>query len=261
MGIVNVTEDSFSDGGKYLAVDSAVAHALELIADGADIIDIGGESTRPGADEINEDTELSRVLPVIEGIMEKRPNTILSIDTTKFKVAKAAVNAGAIIINDISGLTVEPRLAELAAETCASLVIMHRQGNAQTMQQNPHYNNVFEEIFAFLQERIYFARSIGVQNIIADVGIGFGKTYEHNVELLRRHKEFTMLGVPLLLGISRKRFIGEMLGIEIPEERDTATALLHALLLGSGASIIRVHNVKLISQLRRIHSEINKIIQ
>ncbi len=252
MGIVNVTPDSFSDGGLYAEPQAAIEHALELIEQGADIIDVGGESTRPGAEPVPVEEELRRVIPVIEGIRQCHPTIPLSVDTTKYEVAAAAVAAGATMLNDISALRFDPRIGELAAARDIPLVLVHMQGTPQTMQQNPRYEDVVAEVKAFLQERIVYARSLGVQQLIADVGIGFGKTVEHNWELLRRHREFLELGVPLLLGISRKSFLGKTLGIEEPRQRDCATALLHALLLDSGASIIRVHNVGLLVQLRRL---------
>jgi dihydropteroate synthase len=259
MGIVNTTPDSFSDGGAFFAqntfsAERAVEHALQLAAEGADILDIGGESSRPGAEAVSEAEELYRVIPVIEGIRQHNAIIRISIDTTKYNVAEAALQAGASIINDISGLQHEPRLAGLAAAHNASLVIMHIQGTPRTMQASPHYADVVGEVMQFLERQIAFARSCGVQHIIADVGIGFGKTLEHNLTLLRHHHEFLRLGVPLLLGISRKSWLGKLLNIDIAHERDTATLAAHLLLLGHGASIIRVHNVRLLHEARRIHA-------
>ncbi len=252
MGIVNVTPDSFSDGGLYAEPQAAVEHALELIEQGADLLDIGGESSRPGAEPVPVEEELRRVVPVIEGIRRHNREIPISVDTTKAEVAEAAVAAGATMLNDISALRFDPRLGELAARHGLPVVLMHMQGTPKTMQQNPHYTDVVADVKAFLQERIAYARRLGIQHVVADVGIGFGKRVEHNWELLRRHREFLQLGVPLLIGLSRKSFLGATLGIAEPRQRDCATALLHALLLDSGASIIRVHNVALLAQLRRL---------
>lgn len=253
MGIVNVTPDSFSDGGAYNEAEAAVAHALQLVQDGADILDIGGESSRPGAAEIPAHEELQRVVPVIEGIRKANADIPISIDTVKYDVARAALQAGATMINDISGLDSEPRLAELAAEYEVPLILMHMAGTPRTMQQNPTYNDVVQDVFDALAAKIERARSLGAQQLYADVGIGFGKTMEHNLQLLANHKKFTELGVPLLLGLSRKSFLGKLLGIEKAQERDVATLAMHLLLQDSGAEIIRVHNVQYLVQARVLH--------
>lgn len=258
MGILNVTPDSFSDGGKYYAHSLALEKAEQIIADGADIIDIGGESTRPGADEVDEAEEIKRVIPVIEEIRKTHKDITISVDTTKYEVAKLAVDAGADIINDISGLNNDIRLAELSAKYDKWLVLMHIKGKPRTMQNNPHYDNPVREIFEELKQKIEFAKSKGVKKIIADVGIGFGKTYEHNIELLKNHSEFAKLGVPLLLGISRKSFIGKMLGIKNPEKRDLPTLLIHALLISQNTDIIRVHDIKPYIELKKIFNELKK---
>ena len=250
MGIVNVTPDSFSDGGLFLSVKEAVEQSLILIDDGADIIDIGGESTRPGANEVSEEDEFNRVIPLIEKLNKLRPEIIISIDTTKSNVAKAACDYGATIINDIGGLSINQDLANIAREYNASLILMHIQGKPRTMQQNPSYEDVTQEVFDYLKEKIELAKQFEVKNVIADVGIGFGKTLEHNLDLLKNHIKFKELDVPLCLGISRKSFIGKLLNIENPKERDIPTALIHALLLNAGADIIRVHNVKNITLLK-----------
>jgi dihydropteroate synthase len=244
MGIVNVTPDSFSDGGKYFSHQKAIEYAFQLIEDGADILDIGGESTRPGADSISEKEELKRVIPVIEGIRDENPQIVISVDTTKYKVAKAAFEAGADIINDTSGSTNDPRIIKLCAETNAVLIIMHSKGTPKNMQIKPVYKNVVDEVFAFLKEKIEFAKASGVGSIVADVGIGFGKTYEHNLMLLRNIERFHELNVPILLGISRKSFIGTMLDIENPVNRDLPTLVINSLLLSKKIDILRVHNVK-----------------
>ncbi len=254
MGILNVTPDSFSDGGKYFSEQQAINHALKLLEDGADIIDIGGESTRPGAEPVSTAVEIQRVAPIIKELKKQKPETIISIDTVKYDVASAALDAGATMINDISGLDSDPEIASLAAEMNVSLVLMHIQGVPRNMQKNPVYSNVVEEVFNSLKSKIDFASSKGVKSIYADVGIGFGKTFEHNIELLKNLHKFEDLDVPLLLGISRKSFIGKMLGIDTPEMRDIPSAIIHALLLKNKIGIIRVHNVSLLNQLRKINS-------
>lgn len=256
MGIVNVTPDSFSDGGLFIKPNAAIEWGLRLIEDGADIIDIGGESTRPNAESVTVSEELKRVIPVIEGIKKRNPKSVISIDTTKYEVAKEAVEYGATFINDVSGLRNDIRLAELAAEKSCSLIVMHMQGTPKTMQINPTYENVVEEVFQFLRNQIEIAKSYGVQTVIADVGIGFGKTVEHNWELLRNLNKFSKLGVPLLLGISRKSFIGKTLSIDNPVERDIPTLLLHSLLLRFEIDIIRVHNVKQFTMLRTFYAKL-----
>ncbi len=256
MGILNVTPDSFSDGGRFFDKNRAIDHALDMLDSGADIIDVGGESTRPGADDVSITNELARTIPVIEGIVHERPETIISIDTTKAEVAESALSCGASIINDISGLDYCPELAMTAARYDAGLIVMHMQGKPRTMQKNPVYTDVVKEVSASLREKIEKARAAGVKNVIADAGIGFGKTLVHNLELLRHHEEFNSLGVPLLLGICRKSFIGELLGIEQPEERDVPTALIHALMLSKKIDIIRVHNPKIFLQLKILYNSI-----
>ncbi len=254
MGILNVTPDSFSDGGSAFDKDEAVKKGLTLIENGADILDIGGESTRPGAKEVDTQEEINRVIPVIKEIRKVCHITPISVDTTKYEVAKAALDSGANIINDISGLSYDERLADLAAEYNATLVLMHIQGKPRTMQQNPIYDDVVEDVFSWLQEKIKLAKTKGAKDIIADVGIGFGKTVDDNISLLRNHDRFLELGVPLLLGISRKSFIGKLFDIENAQERDMPTALFHATMLSNHIDIIRVHNVKLHSSLKKIAS-------
>jgi dihydropteroate synthase len=250
MGIVNVTPDSFSDGGLHYSPQAAIEHALGLVRDGADILDIGGESSRPGAMPISAQEECDRVLPVIEGLKAAGCSLPISIDTVKYEVASKAIQAGASMINDVSGLMHDVLLARLAAEKKVPLIIMHSQGSPATMQNNPQYKNVVKDVLAELKGKVAIARSFGAKDIILDIGIGFGKTAEHNWQLLHALPSFQSLGYPLLLGISRKAFLGSTLNIEKPADRDTATALLHALLLDSGMSIIRVHNVAMLNQLR-----------
>ncbi len=250
MGILNVTPDSFSDGGRFSDVAAAVRHAERMIEDGADMLDVGGESTRPGAAPVEPEVELARVLPVIKGIRIIDKDIPLSIDTSKFEVARAALDAGANMINDVSGLRREPRLARLAADYDVPLVIMHSRDDPRTMQTAPRYEDVIREVLHFLTRQLQFARSCGARQLIADIGIGFAKTQEHNLLLLRHHDRFAELGLPMLLGISRKSFIGKQLGIDKPEQRDYATLALHLYLLNAGVDIVRVHNVTALGQAR-----------
>ncbi|HHY46150.1 MAG TPA: dihydropteroate synthase [Firmicutes bacterium] len=244
MGILNVTPDSFSDGGLYLDTDAAVAHARALVADGADIIDVGGESTRPGAQPVPCEEELARVIPVIERIREEIPVPI-SIDTYKAEVARQAIRAGAGIINDISALRMDPDLGRVAAEHDVPVVLMHMQGEPRTMQADPRYKCVVSEVISFLREAEDRAVSCGIrpERIIVDPGIGFGKLLEHNLEILRRLREFTVLGHPILVGTSRKSFIASMVGRSL-DERDDGTLATVALAVAGGADIVRVHDVK-----------------
>ncbi|MCQ8185432.1 dihydropteroate synthase [Parvularcula maris] len=250
MGIVNVTPDSFSDGGRYLAVDAAVEHALKLETEGADILDIGGESTRPGAGKVPADEELLRVLPVIEALA-KRSRTPLSIDTRKPEVAEAAVAAGATIWNDVSALTHSPRSLETAARLGCQVVLMHMQGLPETMQQNPCYGDVISEVIRYLSSRIDACIEVGIakSRLIADPGIGFGKTLEHNLALFRGLERFGELGVPLLMGASRKRFIEAIAG---PGERlgGSVAAALRA--QQAGWDWVRVHDVQATRQALRV---------
>jgi dihydropteroate synthase len=257
MGILNITPDSFSDGGDNYVHQYAVEKALEMIEDGADIIDIGGESTRPGAKPVSVDDELARVIPVIEKLIKAKPDAIISIDTTKYEVAKAAIEVGAKIINDVSGLEYDERLAKLAAEKNAALVIMHMKGTPRSMQKQPQYDDLVKEVGDFLQSKIGIARKTGVQDIIIDYGIGFGKTLEHNLQLLKNTEKFNFPGTKLLLGISRKSFIDKILNIPNPKDRDMPTALIHSLLLNKLIDIIRVHNVKNIMMLKKLHNELS----
>jgi dihydropteroate synthase len=243
MGVVNVTPDSFSDGGKFYEIDRAVERARELINAGADIIDIGGESTRPFSDPIPLEEELKRTIPVIEAIRDFSDIPI-SIDTTKAEVARRAIAAGADIINDVSALRFDPEMVKVVAESGVPVVLMHMLGTPKTMQQNPHYDCLFGEIIAFLQERIQFAVKGGVarEQIIVDPGIGFGKTVTHNLRLIRDLDVFNILERPILLGLSRKRFIGAILNRPV-EERELGTAVANTIGIMAGAHIVRVHDV------------------
>lgn len=248
MGILNVTPDSFSDGGAFVDIDTALAHARSMIADGADIIDVGGESTRPGASPVDDDTERSRVLPVVAALAGE--GLIVSIDTTKASVADAALGAGALIVNDVSGLG-DPTMRRVSAHHGAGVVIMHMQGTPATMQTNPKYDNVVVDVGRFLAGRCLDAIDAGirVESIAIDPGIGFGKTVEHNLTLLRHLDAYTHLGYPVAVGTSRKGFLGELLepvrGTTTPAERDGATAATMAAAVLRGAKILRVHNVRL----------------
>ncbi len=243
MGILNVTPDSFSDGGLYINSDDAVEHALEMINDGADFIDIGGESTRPGSDIVTGEEELERVIPVIKKILSTEPGTIISIDTTKSKVAEEAIKNGAKIVNDISGATFDEEMLAVVKKYDASVVLMHIKGTPKNMQQNPSYENVIEEIYDFLFDRIKAAEELGIKNIFVDPGIGFGKRVEDNFEILSRLEDFKSLGFPIVAGASRKSFLGKTLNLDITE-RDTATAITESIAVKNGARIIRTHNVK-----------------
>ena len=242
MGILNVTPDSFSDGGLYINSDDAAEHALEMINDGADFIDVGGESTRPGSDIVTEDEELKRVIPVIKKILSAAPETIISIDTTKSKVAEEAIKNGAKIVNDISGATFDEEMLTIVKKFDASVILMHINGTPKNMQQNPYYENVVEEIYDFLFERIKAAEGLEIKNIFVDPGIGFGKRIEDNFEILRRLEDFKSLGFPIVIGTSRKSFLGKTLNLDITE-RDTATAITESIAVKNGARIIRTHNV------------------
>src|SRR5215208_6195969 len=243
MGIVNVTPDSFSDGGLFLDAGDAVAQGRRLAAEGAHILDIGGESTRPGSDPVPEDEELRRVLPVIEQLAGG--DVRISIDTTKAAVARAALGAGATIVNDVSALRFDPELAGVAAESGADCCLMHMLGEPRTMQRDPRYDDVVSDVKAFLEERLAFAVAQGIdeERIWLDPGIGFGKTVEHNLELLRRLDEIVAIGRPLVVGTSRKTFLGKLTGRQ-PPDRVPGTIATNVLALERGASIFRVHDVR-----------------
>lgn len=242
MGILNVTPDSFSDGGKYFDCEKAVNHALGMIRDGADIIDIGGESSRPGSKPLGGEEELKRVVPVIEAI-SKSSDIPISIDTMKSEVAEKALRAGASIVNDISGLTYDKRMAEVIAHNRATVVIMHMKGTPTDMQENPRYEDVVGEVKSFLLQQSAVAKENGVNQIIIDPGIGFGKNLKHNLTLLRNIDQFLDLGYPVLIGPSRKSFIGTLLDLPVSERLEGTSAAVATSIIG-GASIVRVHDVK-----------------
>jgi dihydropteroate synthase len=244
MGVVNVTPDSFSDGGAFLDPGAAVAHGLRLAFEGADLLDVGGESTRPGADPVPERAELARVVPVIEGIRARDPGVRISIDTSKAAVAAAALDAGADYVNDVTALRGDPDMAALVAERGCDVCLMHMLGTPRTMQSEPRYGDVVLDVRAFLAERIAAATGAGIARgrIEIDPGIGFGKTLEHNLELLARLEELAELGQPLVLGTSRKSFLGRITGRETAE-RVPATLATIVMGLERGASVFRVHDV------------------
>ncbi len=246
MGVVNVTPDSFSDGGDFLELDRAVQAAQEMAAQGATLIDVGGESTRPGADPLPLDEELKRVLPVVRALAPDMPGR-LSVDTYKARVAAAALEAGAFMINDISALRMDPEMVPVLRDAACPVVLMHMQGTPKTMQEHPTYANVVEEVYAFLLERLEWAVDQGLaeENLLVDPGIGFGKTLEHNLELLRNLEVFRSLGRPVVVGTSRKRFLGEILGLTEPKARDEATAFTTVMAVLAGAHVVRVHRVDL----------------
>ncbi len=244
MGVVNVTPDSFSDGGRYLAADDALAQGLALVREGAAIVDIGGESTRPGSEPVPADEELRRVLPVVEALAE-RVGAPISVDTTKAEVARRALDAGAALVNDVSALRADPAMVEVVAELGAPVCLMHMQGAPKTMQEDPHYDDVVDDVLQFLEERMAFALARGVaeDQLLLDPGIGFGKTVEHNLTLLRHLDRFVALGRPVVLGTSRKRFLGAILGSE-PGDRVIGTVATTVIGLLAGAHVFRVHDVK-----------------
>ncbi len=244
MGVLNVTPDSFSDGGSYAGAQEAIGAALGMAEDGAHLIDIGGESTRPGSDPLPEADELARVIPVVRGLAQSLAGR-LSVDTYKARVAAQALEAGASIINDISALRMDPEMVAVARDAECPVIIMHMLGEPKTMQVDPTYENVVEEVFQFFAERIEWAVENGIkeENLLIDPGLGFGKTTAHNLALLRHLDTFRSLGRPIVLGASRKRFLGQILGIDTASERDDATAATTVFGACAGAHIIRVHNV------------------
>jgi dihydropteroate synthase len=251
MGILNVTPDSFSDGGLYLDADAAVAHGREMAAEGADLIDVGGESTRPGAAEVPADEELRRTQPVVAGLCAE--GIAVSIDTSKAAVAQAALDAGAAMVNDVMALRGDPELAQLCAERGCEVVLMHMQGTPRTMQADPTYGDVVDDVRAFLSERIDEATSAGIgeDRIWIDPGIGFGKTVEHNTELLRRLGELRDLGRPIAVGTSRKSFLGKLTGRDV-EDRIGGSVASNVLALRAGAEMLRVHDVLETAQAVRV---------
>jgi dihydropteroate synthase len=242
MGILNITPDSFSDGGKYNSTDRALIHAEEMITEGADIIDVGGESTRPFSTPVSLQQELDRVIPVIEKI-KKNLKTIISIDTYKSKVAEEALKNGAGIINDISGFCFDPDMENIALQYNAASIIMHIKGTPKNMQVDPYYNDVVREVYDFLNDKYIHLKKIGVNDIIIDPGFGFGKSLDDNYLLLKKLSKFKDIGCPILAGISRKSMIGKIIDSP-PDQRIPGTAALNTIAILNGARLIRVHDIK-----------------
>jgi dihydropteroate synthase len=257
MGVVNVTTDSFYDGGRYVESERAIAHALELVEEGADIIDIGGESTRPGACSVSEQDELAHVIPVVKGLA-LRVSVPISIDTTKSRIAEVALDCGASIINDVSALRQDPAMASVIARSDAAIVLMHMQGTPQTMQQSPHYSDVIVEVVRFLDERMQIALRAGIArtNIVLDPGFGFGKLLNHNLDLLDGLSSVAALNRPVLVGLSRKAFIGKVLERPV-EHREWGTAAAVALAVDRGAHIVRVHDVAMMIDVVKMAAALN----
>ncbi len=252
MGILNVTPDSFSDGGLFFDAETAVEHAEKMVAEGADIIDIGGESSRPGADPVSAEAEIDRVLPVIEKLA-KTIKAPISIDTYKSSVARQAMDAGACIVNDITALQGDPDMAPVVAEAGVPIVLMHMRGTPTDMQLDPRYDSLISEIVSFLETRIQVAVDAGVSpdQIVVDPGIGFGKTVAHNLEIIRRLRDFKSLEKPILIGTSRKSFIGKVLG-PLADDRLEGTAATVAVAIANGADVVRVHSVKEMARVVRM---------
>ena len=253
MGILNITPDSFSDGGNFLDVEKAVDHGKNLIKNGADIIDIGGESTRPGALPVSVDEELHRVIPVIEKLCLEYPDIRISIDTTKSEVADEAIKAGASLINDISGGTFDPNILKVASKNDLPFVIMHIKGIPRNMQEAPFYDDVISEISAYFEKRLIAAKENNVDKIILDPGIGFGKRIQDNYTILNNISSFKELGYPILLGVSNKSFLGKTLDVEI-NERTNSTIIAETIAVNNGVNIIRTHNVKNSVELKKMTS-------
>ena len=246
VGILNVTPDSFSDGGDFLDPEAAAARAASMLDEGAHVIDVGGESTRPGSDPVSSDEEVRRVVPVIERLMADRPGAAISVDTYRATTAEAAIRAGASVVNDVTALRGDPAMAALVAEAGCPVVLMHMKGEPKTMQREPRYADVVREVRDFLAERAELAVSAGVkpENVIVDPGIGFGKTLDHNLALLRDLDAILDLGFPVLVGASRKRFIGSITGVEEARDRVYGTVATSVMAYERGATLFRVHDVR-----------------
>jgi dihydropteroate synthase len=260
MGILNVTPDSFSDGGRFFDPASAIDRGIQMAEDGADIIDIGGESTRPGAEPLAIEEELRRTIPIIEKL-SKEINIPISIDTYKSEVARRAINAGASMVNDISGLRFDPGLPKVISEYKVPVVIMHIKGTPKDMQKNPIYEALIPEIIDYFRESVRSATERGIpeDKIIIDPGIGFGKTFEHNLDIIHHLDEITLLEKPVLIGPSRKAFIGKILGEVPPVERLEGTAAAVAISIMKGANIVRVHDVKEMAKVARVADAIKRM--
>jgi dihydropteroate synthase len=256
VGVLNVTPDSFSDGGQFFDKSRAIERALKMTEEGADILDIGGESTRPGSDSVSVDEELRRIIPVIEALSDK-VSIPISIDTYKSVVARKALDAGAEIINDISGLSFDPEMPSVAAQYGAPVIIMHMKGTPKTMQVDPVYDDVVDEIKGFLLQRAQFAEAKGIKQIIIDPGIGFGKKLEHNLEIFRRLQELTELDYPLMVGPSRKSFIGTILDVPVDSRVEGTAAAIAVSILG-GANLVRVHDVQAMKRVAQVVDAIKR---
>ncbi len=258
MGVVNVTPDSFFDGGRYFDTEAAVAHALRLVEEGADLLDIGAESTRPGADVVNEAEERRRAIPVVTAVA-KAVTVPISIDTSKAAVARAALDAGAVLVNDVTALRGDPAMVDVVAQTGAGIVLMHMHGTPRTMQQAPRYDDVVGEISDFFEERIRFAMAHGIvrRQIILDPGIGFGKLLVHNLTLLAQLTRFLQFECPLLVGVSRKAFLGQLVDRPV-QDRQWATAAAVAMAVDRGAGILRVHDVRAMKDVVQVAAAINR---
>ncbi len=257
MGIVNITPDSFYDGGRYITIDDAIKQCAKLITEGVDIIDLGAASTRPGANEISPEEELKRLLPVLAYLVSNHPQIPVSIDTFHSHVAKEMAEKGASIINDISGGSFDKEMFRTAAKLHVPYILMHIQGTPKDMQLEPHYINVVEEVYAYFSQRIMELKAAGVNQIIIDPGFGFGKTVEHNYSLLRNLNKFKNFGLPILAGLSRKSMINKVLKIK-PENALNGTTALNAIALLNGANILRVHDVKEARQVIQLIEQYNK---
>ncbi|MFH1825628.1 MAG: dihydropteroate synthase [Candidatus Firestonebacteria bacterium] len=259
MGILNITPDSFSDGGRFFKSGLAVKHALDMVENGADIIDIGGESTRPGSNPITVKEEIKRVLPVLKELI-KKTKVPISVDTYKYEVVKVVLEEGASIINDISGLHFDKRIAKLISKYKAGIVIMHIKGTPRNMQETPHYKNVIKEIADYIKEGIKNAvlAKIDRSSIMIDPGLGFGKTLEHNLAIFKRLNEFKKLGFPILIGPSRKSFIGKILNLPVTERLEGTLGAVAVSIL-NGANVIRVHDVKEVYRVTRVVEAIMKV--
>jgi len=259
MGILNITPDSFSDSGLHFDKSEAVDHALRMADEGADIIDIGGESTRPGSDPVTVEEELRRTIPVIS-VLTKKVNIPLSVDTYKAEVAKRALDAGASIVNDISGMRFDPEMPEVVSDYKVPVILMHTKGNPNVMQVNPAYEALIPEIIDYLRMSIKLAAKFGIpeDRIIIDPGIGFGKTFDHNLEIINNLQKFTILDKPLLVGPSRKAFLGKILGGAPVSERLEATAAAVAISIMKGANLIRVHDVKEMAKVAKVADAIKR---
>src|SRR5215204_3265696 len=246
VGILNVTPDSFSDGGDFLDPEAAAEHAATMLDEGADVLDVGGESTRPGSDPVSQEEEIRRVVPVLERILAARPEAVISVDTYRADTATVALTAGARLINDVTALRGDPRMASVVKEAACPVILMHMQGEPKTMQKEPHYEDVVREVRDFLAERAEYAVSAGVrpENIIVDPGIGFGKNLQHNLALLRNLDAIVDLGFPVLIGASRKSFIERITGVQEPRDRVSGTVATTVLAYERGATFFRVHDVR-----------------